>query len=284
MADVSQFWAFWKECIALGGGICWNTFLLVDSICILVASGLLWRKFKYRQRWNQWETVVMKWAFAFLVCTIVASIIAIAPYIKHQNSLDSERGLKKQIAVLKKDLETERDKGLPKLSAKILHQLWGNPAKISKLSPTQSVVISENKTEVILTVDMRNMGAPSIAENYELKVVTDSTNTFLGRLTIDTPTEPVIRMMEGETNVFDLTDSIFEKTSHPITNGDSVKGWIMFVFEGTKLMKTPPEKRTLVFSFVDTLGRRIYVTNADFLSYRGPTHYVPGSKYPSKTK
>ena len=151
------------------------------------------------------------------------------------------------------------DSGLPKLSGSI------EQAAIMQLPG--------EKTGIMLWVAIRNLGAPSTADNYTLQYHSSDGSHFDLPLHASPP-EVVFGDMKMDTS----QGAIYDKTAEqPIPTGGIRRG---IAFSRTDLPAVAFRDATrFILTFNDITEKAIVVTSADIIQYgyNSPPNHVPGS-------
>lgn len=103
---------FLGRCILRSWQISYGFFAIIDSICILIAAGILWHTSLSKKDPKKWERPAMKAAFLILAVSFLISVCFIAPYqefhdkdILAQEKAKTPAPIKLDVA----DLEGRRD-------------------------------------------------------------------------------------------------------------------------------------------------------------------------------
>ena len=85
---------------------------------------------------------------------------------------------------------------------------------------------------VLLNVEIRNLGSPTVADQWTVRLVLPDETEHLGRNTL-VPGNISFRN-EGQIMSFGSADMIYHKTLDPIPTGGLIRGWIYVVFPQVK--------------------------------------------------
>lgn len=141
----------------------------------------------------------------------------------------------------KRELTEEKDKNSPKLAGHIERVVIGMSA-------------DSNDPQVLIRLNVINLGTPSIAQDFNLRVHAGNFDD------VEEPAEITktytLRPVDGSPEVtISQHDAITEKADNPITSGARPQGWLRFVVKGveTDTLRRPDMVYTVSFS--DVLGK-----------------------------
>lgn len=147
-----------------------------------------------------------------------------------------------------KELTQEKDPKTPRLSGRI------EQVKVGKST-------DGNYTQILILLSVRNTGAPSIAEGFDLTIKSADFEAH------DNPTEipkdyTVLPVDKSPKVVLNPQDEISPKTLSPIERGSLERGWLRYVLEDVRLERIWRPGMTYTVSFADISGKTY---SADYL-------------------
>lgn len=173
---------------------------------------------------------------------------------------------KDELGRVKQELEIERAKNTPDLRGQILYYAAGN----TKTEP--------GTTEFVLTVNVRNLGAPSIATDWDVSIEPP------GTLPIHAPPIHFIgtRLFQNDKGSgleVNSADLIFDKmVETPIPKGGAVNGILYCLIKGIKREALTRAGVTLRVYFSDVMGKRYVVSQQLTGQDLFETPHMPGLK------
>jgi hypothetical protein len=109
-----EFLKFIWQSVLISSHIGFGVFFFIEAACVFIGAALLWKKHK-AEKWEAWQELAMKTAFAILLILFIVSALFVAPFIQYRESdaakneqRASNATLASQIEDLKKEL-TEKD-------------------------------------------------------------------------------------------------------------------------------------------------------------------------------
>src|ERR1051326_2895797 len=124
-----------------------------------------------------WTGSSRAWAFVPLVILLVWGLLR-ANYERYESAAQTLRDVSSDRDTLRTQLAAERDRSRPHL------ELWTNTLVVGQNSRTRSA-------SAIIIAAVSNVGAPSIAEGWELEAMLGKRGSLRGVPTYITPGEPV---------------------------------------------------------------------------------------------
>jgi hypothetical protein len=168
-----------------------------------------------------------------------------------------------------RNVVTEQDKNLPRLHGEIESAIIG--------------ITPQGATDLLVFVKLRNFGAPSIADNFQVFIRPgDGQPQVEGRIEVHLNERNQLTITNAQAKEFyvlELSDMLQEKMSKPLQRGDAVEGWINCSFSGTNIFKALA-KTPLIIYFSDVHGKRIGATNTSPMKHYEGRQYRPGFKNP----
>lgn len=134
-----------------------------------------------------------------------------------------------------------------------------------------------HRTQAIILVSVRNLGDPSIAQGWQLKVHTASREFTASPTMI--PSEMKI-YENGKTYAFHGRDALYEKAIKPIERGSLVRGWLWYEFPRISLEEVNRKNSTWTIDFEDVLRKHHAIVGKPGLQAEHWMYY-PGSENPT---
>ena len=162
------------------------------------------------------------------------------------------------------ELDAERARNTPDLHAQIDEIAMGTDPE------------HPNGTAVFLTVSVRNLGAPSVAEQWHFDVTIPGKGVFRG-WGIHTLGSFVFQHSSGEPLLFKGSEAIQEKTAIPIPTGGMVRGFLLGIIQGVLKDQAFHEGTKIEVFYADVKGTELRTERTMGPEKTGPMFY-PGLK------
>jgi hypothetical protein len=160
---MGEFLKFWWDCLIKGFRVADGFFAFVEGFCLFIGAGLRSHNKipflkKYTEKWNVWEGVVMKWAFAICLISFMVSTLFVAPFLTYKGKDRDYNAIKQSI----KQLESENESLIQKTNE--LSRELDTETRIAKsngqelpLSPEalDRIRAKVNTSRISQTVDIR---------------------------------------------------------------------------------------------------------------------------------
>jgi hypothetical protein len=192
----------------------------------------------------------------FWSCTLIAFVISalLLTYAQYQRAEDAD-----------KQLNTERDRSVPKLSGEIQANFTGISGDITGIG-------------LVVTISNSPTGAPSIAKNYNLRVKLPSGREIIAT-TIFVPKTVTIATSAGPKLLYQ-EDALYTKTAVPILPGGEQTGFLLFQLQGM-----PPDElmqlgTTFTLEFLDINKKPYSCFMTRVKGQKQGFQYYPGMRPP----
>lgn len=162
------------------------------------------------------------------------------------------------------ELEAARAANTPDLRAEIVQTMWHDTAERPGCG-------------LLLWVDVRNLGAESIADRYAVAVTTKASAVLHPNLHAlpQTITLPTGLTLSGK-------DALYDKTASPVARGAKVVGLLWAWFDNAR--QADLRGSTVTLTFHDIRGTRCSTTYEPKGTGGGPMMHIPGTALPTPTK
>jgi hypothetical protein len=253
-----EFFKFWVRALLDSLSWGWVVFCVVSTAMPALLT-LLQHNFPKLAAISWIKTITEYQAEIQVVIALIFVIpyLAYAPYSLYKKKADHARRL-----------ETQVDKSRPKLNGTIEFVFSGNMTPKGSNNPVGAMVL--------VLVGIRNTGTPSVAEAWHVHIQSEKLNLDAAPTFIPPLFE--VRADEGKITLHG-SEALYEKTNKPIANGSTVRGWLMFQFEGVSANELQSKGTKIEISFVDVLGAH-YVATYPVAEGQQGLYYFPGSEQP----
>jgi hypothetical protein len=143
-----------------------------------------------------------------------------------------------------------------------------------------------NSAGILMIFHVRNIGTPSIVENYSLDVTPSGWNTnvhgtmiFIPKIVMITPTPDTPQAFISP--FICGKEALYRKTSEPLANGSQQRGYLWYELPGlsTQSLKNPAGTK-FHMTFSDVLGKT-YTADFSWPAVSTPPGYMPGISVPN---
>jgi hypothetical protein len=141
---------------------------------------------------------------------------------------------------------------------------------------------ASGKALCTLSVTIKNLGAPSVVDNYGL-VIKIGDRISIGQFIVLPNQEFTVTLemagasASGPPLTLKQADFLYEKTTRPIATGSWERGWIMVIIPDFSREMMDVDGVIAEVSFVDVVGRRYSCDYAPTRENVGPLNYYPGA-------
>jgi hypothetical protein len=80
-----EFLKFIWQSVLISSHIGFGVFFFIEAVCVFIGAALLWKKHK-AEKWEEWQELAMKTAFAILLILFIVSTLFVAPFIQYRES------------------------------------------------------------------------------------------------------------------------------------------------------------------------------------------------------
>src|SRR5205085_6770209 len=186
-----------------------------------------------------------------------------------QVDLASVRG---ELSQVKQDLAREQDQNHPKFHGFINQIAFGN---LSTIWVTNEAKRKLDGVALSLIVTIRNEGAPSIVEGWQLHLKSDKLDLTVTPLLL--PIGQKFNVIHGQAFTLHREEALYEKGVKPIERGGQVRGWLTYVIEGITAEQIDSPSVKLTLDFYDVAGGKNEI-HSEMGHAAGTPKYFPGTE------